>query len=115
MSEAELSAEDRKLVTLARATRARVGAAEGAAVRDRDGRTYAGATVDLPSLRLSALQVCVAMAVASGSTGLEAAVVLTDATEPTATDLAAVSDLGGSGVPVHLGDPRGSIASTHPA
>ena len=48
-----LSAEDRKLVTLARATRARTGAAEGAAVRDPDGRTYAAATVDLPSLRLS--------------------------------------------------------------
>ena len=41
----ELSAEDAKLVTLARATRARTGAAEGAAVRDLDGRTYAGATV----------------------------------------------------------------------
>ena len=52
-----LSAEDAKLVTLARATRARVGAAEGAAVRDADGRTYAAATVDLPSLQLSALQV----------------------------------------------------------
>ena len=70
MSEA-LSAEDRKLVTLARATRARTGAAEGAAVRDSDGRTYAAATVDLPSLQVSALGVCVAMAVASGSTGLE--------------------------------------------
>ena len=61
------SAEDAKLVTLARATRARTGAAEGAAVRDLDGRTYAAATVGLPSLQLSALQVCVAMAVASGS------------------------------------------------
>ena len=53
-----------KLVTLARATRARTGAAEGAAVRDPDGRTYAAATVDLPSLPVSALDVCVAMAVA---------------------------------------------------
>ena len=43
---AQLSAEDQKLVTLARATRARSGAAEGAAVRDSDGRTYAAATVD---------------------------------------------------------------------
>ena len=33
----ELSAEDQKLVTLARATRARTGSAEGAAVRDADG------------------------------------------------------------------------------
>ena len=47
----DLSAEDAKLVTLARATRARTGAAEGAAVRDLDGRTYAAATVALPSLQ----------------------------------------------------------------
>ena len=68
-------------MTLARATRARTGAAEGAAVRDTDGRTYAAATVDLPSLQVSALGVCVAMAVASGSSGLEAAVVLAEAGE----------------------------------
>ena len=35
-----LSAEDAKLVTLARGARARVGAIEGASVRDQDGRTY---------------------------------------------------------------------------
>ena len=34
----ELSAEDTKLVTLARATRARTGSREGAAVRDLDCR-----------------------------------------------------------------------------
>ena len=78
-SVSELSSEDQKLVTLARATRARTDAAEGAAVRDTDGRTYAAATVALPSLSLSALQVCVAMAVASGSKGLQAAVVLGEA------------------------------------
>lgn len=109
---AELSAEDRKLVTLARATRARTGAAEGAAVRDSDGRTYAAATVDLPSLRVSALGVCVAMAVASGSKGLEAAVVLTGATEVAAADLDAVRDLGGVGVVVHRGDPGGTVGET---
>ena len=76
MPEADLSAEDTKLVTLARATRARTGAAEGAAVRDLDGRTYAAASVALASLSLTALEVCVAMAIASGSRGLEAAVVL---------------------------------------
>jgi hypothetical protein len=104
---ADLSAEDAKLVTLARATRARVRAAEGAACRDRDGRTYAAATVDLPSLRLSAIQVCVAMAVASGSRGLEAAVVLTEADEVAPDDLAALTDFGGSNVVVHRGDPAG--------
>jgi hypothetical protein len=108
----ELSAEDRKLVTLARATRARTGAAEGAAVRDADGRTYAGATVDLPSLRISATGVCVAMAVASGAKGLEAAVVLTDADQLDAADLDALRDLGGAGVIVHRGDPRGAVAES---
>ena len=106
----ELSAEDAKLVTLARATRARTRAAEGAAVRDADGRTYAAATVDLPSLQVSAIGVCVAMAVASGARGLEAAVVLSEAGEVASTDLAALRDLGGSGVVVHRGDPKGAIA-----
>jgi hypothetical protein len=71
-----LDPEDQKLVTLARSARARTGAAQGAAVRDGDGRTYVAATVALSSLRLSALQVAVAMAVSSGAPGLEAAVVL---------------------------------------
>jgi hypothetical protein len=108
----DLSAEDRKLVTLARATRARTGAAEGAAVRDSDGRTYAAATVDLPSLRVSALGVCVAMAVASGSAGLEAAVVLTDADIVFPDDLAVIREFGGAGVVVHRGDVKGAVAET---
>ena len=70
------STEDAKLVTLARAARARIRSSTGAAVRDTDGRTYAAGAVDLPSLRLSALQVCVAMAVTAGARGLEAAVLL---------------------------------------
>jgi len=108
----ELSAEDRKLVTLARATRARVGAAEGAAVRDSDGRTYAAATVDLPSLQVSALQVCVAMAISSGSRGLEAGVVLTESDALTDADLAAVRDFAGEGVVLHRGNPRGTVVET---
>lgn len=108
----DLSAEDKKLVTLARATRARTGAAEGAAVRDSDGRTYAAATVDLPSLQVSALGVCVAMAVASGSAGLEAAVVLTGADALADQDLAAVRDFAGAGVVLHRGDARGTVAET---
>lgn len=109
---ADLSTEDAKLVTLARATRARTGAAEGAAIRDADGRTYAAASVALPSLTLSALQVCVAMAVASGSRGLEAAVVLGEADQVADADLAALRDFGGAGVVVHRGDPRGTVAET---
>jgi hypothetical protein len=104
----DLSAEDAKLVTLARATRARARADEGAAVRDLDGRTYAAASVRLEHLDLSALDVCVAMAVSSGSVGLEAAVVLADG-EPV---LAAVRDFAGTGVPVHLGDARGAITGS---
>ena len=58
-----LSAEDQKIITLARSSRARVAASEGAAVRDETGRTYTAAAVALPSLRLSALRLAVAMAV----------------------------------------------------
>jgi cytidine deaminase len=99
---ASLSAEDAKLVTLARATRARTRAVEGAAVRDTDGRTYAGASVDLASLKLSALQVCVAMAVASGSRGLEAVVVFAGLTQLTAADADVIREFGGDQVVVHL-------------
>jgi len=105
----DLSAEDQKLVTLARATMARTRAPEGAAVRDLDGRTYAAASVELPSLRLTALEVCVAMAVASGSRGLEAAVRLGGVGAP---DLRAVHDFAGDGVVVHLGDGRGQVSGT---
>ena len=56
-----LDPEDAKLVTLARSARARAGTAQGAAVRDGDGRTYVAASVELPSLSLTALQVAVAM------------------------------------------------------
>jgi hypothetical protein len=107
-----LSPEDQKLVTLARATRGRTGGPEGAAVRDSGGRTYAAATVSLPSLQVSALGVCVAMAVSSGSRGLEAAVVLSDSEQVSPLDLAVLRDFGGEGVVVHVGDPRGTIAGS---
>lgn len=103
-----LEAEDAKLVTLARSARARVGATEGAAVRDGDGRTYAAASVALPSLSLSALQVAVAMAVSSGAPGFEAAVVVTPGDVDDA-GVAAVRDLGGPDVPVLVADPDGTI------
>lgn len=72
----ETSDEDRKLVTLARGAMARAGAAHGAAVRDLDGRTYAGAPVALTSLALTGLQVAVATALSSGAEGFEAAVLV---------------------------------------
>jgi hypothetical protein len=71
-----LEAEDAKLVVLARGAMARAEAGEGAAVRDLDGRTYAGAPVTLSALRLTGLQAAVAAAVSSGATGLEAAVLV---------------------------------------
>jgi hypothetical protein len=106
--------EDAKLVTLSRATRQRTGAVEGAGVRDLDGRTYTAATVDLPSLPLSALSLAVAMAVSSGAKGLEAAAVVTEAVEPTPADLAAVRDLSGVDVPVFVADPDGSLRRVVP-
>jgi cytidine deaminase len=71
-----LDDEDAKLVTLARGAMGRADAVTGAAVRDADGRTYAGAPVTLDSLTLTALQSAVAAAVSSGATGLEAAVLV---------------------------------------
>lgn len=105
----ELDAEDAKLVTLARSARARTGAAQGAAVRDSDGRTYVAATVVLPHLGLSALQVAVAMAVSSGALGLEAgAVVGDDAAD--ADGVAAIRDVAAD-APVFLADPTGAVSA----
>jgi hypothetical protein len=104
--------DDAKLVTLARSTRARTRAAEGACVRDLDGRTYAAATVALPTLQLSAVQVAVAMAVCSGARGLEAVLVLGDGTSVAHDDLSAVRGLAGAGVPVHLAAPDGTVVAS---
>jgi hypothetical protein len=101
--------EDAKLVTLARSVRARTGGFEGACVRDADGRTYAGATVELPSLRLSAVEVAVAMAISSGATGLEAALVVTESATVNEGDVSVVRDLAGAGVPFHLAAPDGTV------
>lgn len=108
----ELSPEDRKLVTLARSTRARTGAEQGAAIRDADGRTYAAASVALASLRLGAVQVCVAMALSSGSRGLEAAVLLADAPTLDEDATAVLTDVAGDDLTVHLADARGTVLET---
>ncbi|MFD7293366.1 MULTISPECIES: cytidine deaminase [unclassified Streptomyces] len=111
----DLGPEDRKIVTLARSTRARNGVPEGAAVRDETGRTYVAGTVALDSLKLSALQTAVAMAVASGAQSLEAAAVVSASDELPAEDLAAVRDLGGAGTPVFLAGGDGAVKETLPA
>ena len=108
MTSAELDPEDAKLITLARSARGRTGAAEGAAVRDTDGRTYLAATVSLPSLQLSALQAAVAAAVSSGVDGLEAAAVVTAGSAVEPAGLAAVHDLTPS-APVLLAGPDGVL------
>ena len=110
-SAAALGAEDAKLVTLARGARARVGAVEGASVRDQDGRTYAAATVALPSLSLTALQLAVASASAAGATGLEAAAVVTEAATLDTAGQAAVRDLAAD-APIHLAGPDGTLRGT---
>ncbi|MBK9740507.1 MAG: cytidine deaminase [Actinobacteria bacterium] len=103
----ELSAEDAKLVTLARGARGRVGAPAGAAIRDETGRTYATAGVALPSLTLSALELAVAQAVASGARGAESAVVV--GPDPADHDLSVLRDLAGPGIPVIVCGTDGSV------
>ncbi len=111
MSEAQPGPEDVKIITLARAARARVAAAEGAAVRDETGRTYAAAAVKLPSLQLSALHLAVAMAVSSGAASLEAAALVSDGPEPDPSDVAVVRDLGPAAIVFHA-NPDGTIRAT---
>jgi cytidine deaminase len=104
----ELDPEDEKLVTLARSARARTQAAEGAAVRDTDGRTYAASTVDLASLKLTAVQAAVAAAVSSGAEGLEAAVVVSEEPVLKVASVQAVRDLAEM-APVYRADPSGTV------
>jgi cytidine deaminase len=107
VSEVTPGQEDLKIITLARSARARVAASEGAAVRDETGRTYTAAAVALPSLRLSALRLAVAMAVSSGAEKLEAAALVSEA-EMDPGDLAVVRDLGPDAVVFHAA-PDGAI------
>jgi hypothetical protein len=113
--ERAMDPEDRKILTLARSARARNAVPEGAAVRDETGRTYVAGSVALPSLKLSALQTAVAMAVASGATSLEAAAVVSEAEQVSGEDRAAVHDLGGPATPVLLAAPHGTLRSTSTA
>lgn len=95
--------EDDKLAVLAKGARSRVQAQIGAALRDDTGRTYASAEVSIGSLKLSAVEMVVAQAVASGSTGIES-VVISSQTEIaiSESDVELVRVLAGVGVPVYL-------------
>ena len=112
----DLSDEDMKIVTLARAARLRAyaphtGTAEGAAVRDGDGRTYAAATVEHadPRSTTSALRAALVAAASSGSRRFEAAAVVTaGAAAPEQEPL--VQEFG---VPLVLvADPDGTVLRT---
>lgn len=105
----DVSEEDAKLISLARGARARVGSAEGAAVRDQTGRSYSAASVDLPSVKLTAMQLAVATAASAGATGCEAAVLITREPMIDALDVAAIRELGGQYVPVLICDSRGEV------
>jgi len=113
----ELDPEDAKIVTLARGARLRAhaphtGVAEGAAVRDTDGRTYAGATVENadPGLTTSALRAAVAAAASSGARSFEAAAVVGGALMSQA-DLAVLREFG-VGVPLLLAGADGLVHHT---
>jgi hypothetical protein len=107
----QLSEDDAKLVILAKAARARINASSAAAVRDDMGRTFASASVDTPELQMVALDLVVGQAIASGSTGLEAAVVL-GRTEN--VNLAAARALGGPQIPVYFCDVDGAVHTVLP-
>lgn len=102
--------EDIKIITLARSALARTRAAQGACLRDTDGRTYAGTSVELEHLKLSAIQVVVAMAVSSGAQGVEA-VALAGPENPSKDDAQAIGDLarGPAAVRIWLTDEQGNV------
>jgi len=110
---AEWNAEDDKIVTLARAGRARIQATSGAALRDTTGRTYSSANVDIESLVLSAVELVVGQAIASGAEGIEAVVVCSDAHSPIRDhDLAVIRGFGGAGIPVYHVGMTGDVLAT---
>jgi cytidine deaminase len=114
----DLDPEDAKIVTLARAARSRAyvphtGVAEGAALRDIDGRTYAAATVEVadPGLTTSALRAAVAAAASSGARTFEAAALVTEAETAHPRDLAVLREFG-AGIPVLLAAADGTVHAT---
>jgi len=113
----ELDPEDTKILTLAKGARTRAhvphtGVAEGAAVRDVDGRTYAGATVENadPGLTTSALRSAVAAAASSGARSFEAAAVVGGSLVSEA-DVAVLREFG-VGVPLLLASDDGNVHHT---
>lgn len=114
-----LSREERTLLVLARTARSRAhaprtGRAQGAAVRDTDGRTYAAATfeVDRPGwgtgdADVSAVRGAVAAAASSGVRALETVCLVDEDPTLSDADRAAVAELGGAAVV--LAAPDGTV------
>jgi len=112
------SQEDAKLLTLARGARLRAyapyrGPAQGAAVRDADGRTYAAATVEHPdeALSTSALQAALAAAYSSGARAFKACAVTGEGITLSQHDAALLGALA-AGVPILLAGPDGVVVRT---
>ncbi len=96
------NSEDEKLAVLAKGARSRVQSQVGAALRDETGRTYASAEVSIGSLNLSAVEMVVAQAVASGSTGIESVVISSQTKIAISdSDVDLIRVLAGTGVPVY--------------
>jgi hypothetical protein len=105
--------ENAKLVTLARNAMSRVRAPQGAALRDDTGRTYASASVSLPSRSFTATELVVAQAAASGARGIEAVVVVGESAAD--QDLVLIRDLGGFSARVEQCDADGVPRSSAPS
>ena len=105
--------EDEKLSVLARGARARVQAKVGAALRDETGRTYASAEISVGALSLTAIEMVVAQAAASGSSGLESVAIsvlqdfiLSD------SDISLISAFAGDGIPIYVIDDAGNVVDS---
>lgn len=100
----DLSEQDQELVDRARTALAQTSSGQVAAARDVRGETFVAIAVDLPHLRLEALQTLVAMMASAGSAPLSAVAVI--GWSPTPEGVAAVRDLGVE-APVWLIDSSG--------
>lgn len=103
----DLSPEDQKLVTLAKGARARIGALAGACVRDTDGRTYSGASVNYFDRSYGAVEMAITTALAAGAVSLEAVCVVGEET----IDLAAIKTILETTGSVIVCDAQGAVVS----
>jgi Cytidine and deoxycytidylate deaminase zinc-binding region len=115
---ASLDPEDAKILTLARVAQQRAYApytklAQGAAVRDSDGRTYAAGTVENadPRLTTSAVRAALAAAVSSGARRFEAVALVSSDGVLATDDVAVVAEFGGL-TPVLLAGLDGVLVQT---